>query len=117
MVNPNPTYYKRVVLDGTRTAFFFPSFIESNRFIADVERNADARSNARTGFNTLNAPDYIRNKTSRSWYGTTDASIVSSNISTYLFNNELDSYLQNLRSQTINVDKLDIDQVKKIQFI
>jgi len=116
MVNPNPTYYKRVVLDGTRTAFFFSSVIESNRFIADVERNADARSNARAGFNSLNAPSYIRNNTSRSWYGTSDASIVSSNISTYLFNNELDSYLQNLRSQTINVDKLDIDQVKKIQF-
>lgn len=117
----DPSYYKRKELDADRTAFYFDGTTDYNRFIAEVEANAmaDNRSNARRGFEMLNDPNYVPNTIRRngaSKYGTTDASLVTNAISGYLFNNELDTFMQNVRDRTVSVDKVDIDQVKSIKF-
>lgn len=117
----NPTYYKRRELDADRTAFYFEGTTEYNRFIAEVEANAvaDNTSLARQVFRNLNSPNYVTDAIRRrgtAKFGTTNASIVTAPIRNYLFNNELDTYMQNVRDRTINVDKVDIDQVKSIKF-
>lgn len=120
MTIANPTYFKRSVLDSDRTAFYFKSIVDYTRFLNEVDANADQRSNARRGFDMINSPSYIQDEISGSngnrWFGTRDASLITNNITDYLFNNELDTYLQNVRSATMNVDKVDLDQVKTIKF-
>jgi len=117
----NPTYYKRKELDADRTAFYFDGTTDYNRFIEEVEANAmaDSTSNARRGFEMINRPNFVSDNIrsdGSSWYGTTDASLVTNTISGYLFNNELDTFMQNVRDRTVSVDKVDIDQVKSIKF-
>jgi hypothetical protein len=119
MVIANPTYFKRTILDSDRTAFYFRSLVDYTRFINEVQANADQSSNARRGFDMMDDADYkedLINSKGVRWFGTTDESIITNNITDYLFNNELDTYLQNVRSSTMNVDKVDIDQVKTIKF-
>ncbi len=113
-MNPNPTYYKREKLRGSGTAFLFDGLDLYNRFIDEVDQVA--QGNARMGLDRINAPNYVSGNASKSWYGTTDTSWASQPISTFQFNNELDSFLQSFRSQTINVDVIDIDQQKAIKF-
>ena len=114
MVNPNPTYYKRKELSGNRTAFLFDGLTDYNRFITEVGQVATG--NARRGFDRISQPSYISRNARESWFGTDDPSLVSDNITTYLFNNDLDNFLQGLRSRTVNVDTVDIDQQKAIKF-
>jgi hypothetical protein len=113
MVNANPTYYKRKKLSGNRTAFLFDTLTDYNKFVVDV--NAVATGNARRGLDRINQ-NYVRDKARESWFGTSDPTLVTDNITTYLFNNELDNFLQTLRSRTVNVDTVDIDQQKAIKF-
>jgi hypothetical protein len=117
----NPSYFKRQVLDSDRTAYYFDGTTGYNRFIAEVEANAlaDNTSVARRGFEMVNDRNYaqgIINTYGTDKYGTTDASLVTSPITGYLFNNELDTFVQNVRDRTVTVDKVDIDQVKSIKF-
>ncbi len=113
-MNPNPTYYKRQKLDSNRTSFMFDSLSDYNRFINDVD--SVATGNARMGLDRYNDERYVRNQTSVSWYGTNDPSLVTKDVSTYLFNSELDSFLQSFRARTVNVDLVDLDQNKAIKF-
>lgn len=116
-MNPNPTYYKRVKLAGNRTAFMFNNLDDYNQFIQDVEDVAVG--NARIGFDRRNDPQYIeRNIRSigERWYGTTDESLVKGKLTSYLFNNELQSFLDTFRNNTINLDVIDLDQQKAIKF-
>lgn len=114
MVIQNPTYFKRNVLDGDRTAFYFDSLGDYNRWIDEVEANATG--NAREGYRRISAPDYVRKRAKDSWYGTSNPDLVTGTIDTYLFNNELDAFIQNVRSKTVNIDKIDLDQNKRIVF-
>ena len=114
-MNPNPTYYKREKLGGYKTAFLFDGLDLYNRFIDEVEQTA--QGNARRGFDTLNTPNYVERKSRDSeWFGTTDSSWANQPITTFQFNNELDSFLQSFRNQTIAIDVIDIDQQKSIKF-
>lgn len=113
-MNPNPTYYKREKLRGNSTAFLFDGLDQYNRFIDEVDANAVG--NARRGFDQINSPNYVERKANPRWYGTTDTSWANQPITTFLFNNELDSFLQSFRGQTLNVDVIDIDQQKSIKF-
>jgi hypothetical protein len=92
----------------------FGNLTDYNRFINEVESNATG--NAKQGFEMINNPSFVRNNLSENWYGTTDASLVTKDISTYLFNSELDSFLQTFKSKTVNVDVIDLDQNKAIKF-
>jgi hypothetical protein len=113
-LNPNPTYYRREKLAGEQTAFLFDGLDPYNRFIDEVDQAA--QGNARRGFDMINAPNYVSSNASQRWYGTDDTSWQSQPISTFLFNNELDSFLQSFRNSTVNVDISDIDQQKSIKF-
>ncbi len=84
-----------------------------NKFISEIEQRCTG--NCRTGVNRINAPNYISDRASVRWYGTTDTTIVA-NPTDYLFDNELESGLQILRSRTIAVDKSDLNQQKVIRF-
>lgn len=113
-MNPNPTYYKREKLRGEKTGFIFDGLDLYNRFIDETDQAA--QGNARRGFDMINRPNYVQSNSEVSWYGTTDTSWANQPISTFQFNNELDSFLQSFRSQTLSVDVVDIDQQKSIKF-
>lgn len=116
-MNPNPTYYKRVKLASNSTAFMFDNLDDYNKFIEDVDR--EAVGNTRIGLDRINSPNYVERSIRSNgirWYGTDDADSVKSNLTTYLFNNELQSFLETFRNQTVNIDVIDIDQQKAIKF-
>jgi hypothetical protein len=120
MITQNPTYYKRVVLDTDRTAFYFDSILNYNRFIAEKESNVPTTSNARRGFDRINDNTYVDSKLDDYrglyWFGTRDTNAITQPLNSFLFNNQLDNFLQNLRDSTVSVDKTDIEQVKRIKF-
>jgi hypothetical protein len=122
-VNPNPDYYKRVQLpnenvSGTpRYAFYFDNLLNYNRFIQETEARVPSGSRAGWKLRSYNSPNYVRDRIGeRSWFGTTDPSQVTTNITSFLFNNELDTFIGNVRSRTVNVDVIDLDQQKAIKF-
>lgn len=109
-------YYKKNKLSGNRTAFMFDSLMDYNRFIEETTNLLPINSNAKRVIDNYN-DNYIRNGTNTdSKFGTTDASLVTNNIDTYLFNNELEGFLNTLRARTVNIDVIDIDQQKAIKF-
>jgi hypothetical protein len=119
MVNPNPAYYNRVKINNDTTVFQFDSMIEYTRFTNDVQSVAEPRSNARRGFNRINDANYITSgirQNGISWFGTIDESLVNNNVTSYLFNDRVDAFLDSLKSSTINLDVIDIDQKKQLQF-
>jgi hypothetical protein len=115
-MNPNPKYYIRKKIASNTTAFMFDSVDSYYKFISDV--NGVAVGNARQAFDYMNTPSYLQSRINRGvmWYGTTDANKVTSNLTTYLFNNELQSFLNSFSQQNITLDIVDIDQSKAIKF-
>lgn len=115
-MNPKPTYYKREKLAVNKTVFMFNSLDDYNRFIDEVDKVAIGQT--RIGLDRINAPDYIERKirSGERWFGTTDTDLVGKSITTYLFNSELESFLETFRSQTVSIDVTDIDQNKTIKF-
>ena len=110
-----PEYFKREKIGRNKTAYYFDTLMDYERFIDEVQPLATG--NTRTGLDRITRPNYIQNNaTNSSWYGTNDASLVSGNLTTYLFNNELDSFLGSVRSRTVQVDITDLDQQKAIKF-
>lgn len=110
----NPSYYKREKLDTKRTAFYFETLDSYNRFINEIDNVAQGR--ARTAFDRYSDLDRARRRAEKSWYGTDDPNLITKDIDTFLFNNELDSFLQSFRNNTLNVDVIDLDQNKAIKF-
>ena len=116
-MNQNQSYYKKVKLSSTKTAFMFDSLTDYSRFIQDIERNSIG--NTRIGFDRINNPSYIRNKISEygsAWFGTTDENLVKGELNSFLFNNRVESFLNSFSSQKVKVDIVDIDQQKAIKF-
>ena len=109
-------YYKKNRLSGNRTAFMFDSLIDYNRFIDETSNAVPTNSRARFKFNSFGGNYITRVAADVTKFGTTDASLVTNKIDTYLFNNELEGFLNTLRARTINVDVIDIDQQKAIKF-
>ena len=118
MINENPDYYKRVKLQGNRTAFMFDSSLDYNKFIAQTIANMESGNNCLRGVNEINEQyaQSIINRKGESWFGTTDSSNVVGELNTYLYNDELDRFLGDMKSRTLNVDVIDIDQNKQIKF-
>ncbi len=67
-------------------------------------------------FDNFDDVSYVRGRTSESWFGTNDPTLVTQDINSYLFLNDLQNYLGTLRQNTINLDVNDIDQTKNIKF-
>ena len=94
----------------------FDSLMDYNRFIEEVSNAVPANSRARMKFNSFGGDYITRNARDLTKFGTTDTSLVTNNIDTYLFNNELEGFLNTLRARTVNLDVIDIDQQKAIKF-
>lgn len=109
-------YYKKNKLSGNRTAFMFDSLTDYNRFVNEISNAVPANSRARMKFDSFGGDYITRTARDESKFGTKDASLVTNNIDTYLFNNELESFLGSLRSKTVNIDIVDLDQQKTIKF-
>jgi len=120
-VNPNPDYYKRVRLaprpNYPRTAFSFDRLSDYQRFIEQANQNCERGSRCRQGLDNYGTPqNMLSSGRDVSWFGTSDPALLTNNPQVFLFNNELDMYLQNVRQQTTNIDVVDLDQQKPIQF-
>lgn len=129
-VNPNPTYYQRSVLASKmsytpngirslpRTAFSFVGLDDFNRFIEQADTNCETNSRCRLELddNTQATMQGEANRLGSKWFGTTDPALLIPNPTNFLFNNDLESFLQTVRSTTVNVDKTDLDQQKTIRF-
>lgn len=109
-----PDYFKREVIGRNKTAYYFDTLGDYERFIDEVQPLSTG--NTRIALDRINSPNYIQGRASKSWYGTDDASLVTDNLTSYLFNSELDSFLGSVRSKTVQVDITDIDQQKAIKF-
>lgn len=108
--------YKKNKLPGNRTALMFDTLMSYNKFIEDVSKSAAKGSTARKKLDTYNKSWVERVAADITKFGTNDASLVSENIDTYLFNNELEGFLSSLKSKTLNIDVIDLDQQKAIKF-
>jgi len=118
-----PDYFARTVTnsdwEGRKvTTYYFDSLVDYQKFIQEVKGIAPRSSKAGQKFSEFDDPNYVKSgvKEGKSWYGTTDASLVTQDISSYLFNDKLQDYLGSLKRQTINIDVADIDQTKNIKF-
>jgi hypothetical protein len=109
-------YYKKNTLSGNRTAFMFDSLMDYNRFIEEVSNAVPANSRAKAELDSLGTNYITTTARDITKFGTTDASLITNNIDTYLFNNELEGFLNTLRARTVNLDVIDIDQQKAIKF-
>jgi hypothetical protein len=109
-------YYKKNKLSGNRTAFMFDSLTDYNRFINETVNSVPANSRARMKFDSFGGDYITRTARDETKFGTTDTSLITDNIDTYLFNNELEGFLGTLRNRTINLDIVDLDQQKTIKF-
>lgn len=113
----SPSYYQKKVLDGNRTAFMFDTLIDYNRFISEISAKAPNNSNSGMGIQQTNDLSYIRRRSSdANWYGTTNVNLITGNIDEFLFNDDLNRYIENVRDKSVKVDIIDIDQQKAIKF-
>jgi len=94
----------------------FDSLMDYNRFIEEVSNAVPANSRAKAELDSLGTNYITTTARDITKFGTTDASLITNNIDTYLFNNELESFLNTLRARTVNLDVIDIDQQKAIKF-
>jgi hypothetical protein len=90
--------------------------MDYNRFIEEVSNAVPANSRAKTELDSLGTNYITTTARDITKFGTTDTSLVTNNIDTYLFNNELEGFLNTLRARTVNLDVIDIDQQKAIKF-
>jgi len=112
---------KNIVFDKTeispsKTVLNFPNLEDFQRFVDETSINAIG--NAKRGIDSINRSlieGYVRQYGARK-FGTTDVNDIIGKKTSFLFNNELQNYLQRLRNKTVKVDILDIDQKKEIQF-
>lgn len=110
-------FYKRVKVGGSKTIFYFKSLTDYNRFIDEVSRVAVG--NAREGFDRVGSESDIDKKIREygdKWYGTTDKNLIKGSIDSFLFNNEVQSFLDSFSNQKVKVDIVDLDQNKTIKF-
>jgi hypothetical protein len=108
--------YDKTVLSPTETVLNFPNLDDFQRFVDETA--VIATGNARRGFDRINkntVQDIIRSY-GTSKYGTKDADDVVKTKTSFLFNQQLKTYLERVRNQTVKVDIMDIDQKKEIQF-
>lgn len=94
----------------------FDSLTDYNRFINETVNSVPANSRARMKFDSFGGDYITRTARDETKFGTTDTSLITDNIDTYLFNNELEGFLGTLRNRTINLDIVDLDQQKTIKF-
>lgn len=110
----NQGYYDKKVLTPKKTIYFFDGLMDYLKFTKDTEPKMNG--NAKTGWDALKGEGGVRRNLSESWFGTNDVQKVLGDKKSFLFNNELDRFLQSIVRRTIKTDKRDLDQKKKLEF-
>jgi len=113
----NQGYYDKKVLSPTKTAYYFDGLLDYMRFSDEVEKRMTG--NAKRGWDSTKGDSNISrsiNSLGKKWYGTTDATSVSGEKTSFLFNNELSRFINNVRDKVVSTDIVDLDQQKKIEF-
>ena len=110
----NQGYYDKKVITPKKTIYFFDGLMDYLKFTKDTEPKMNG--NAKTGWDALKGEGGVRRNLSESWFGTNDVQKVLGDKKSFLFNNELDRFLQSIVRRTIKTDKRDLDQKKKLEF-
>lgn len=110
----NQGYYDKKALSKTKTIYFFDGLMDYLKFTKDTEPKLTG--NARQGWDLFKGSANVRRNLSMSWFGTTDEQKVLGDKKSFLFNNELERFLQSITSKIIKTDIIDLDQKKKLEF-
>jgi hypothetical protein len=113
----NQGYYDKKVLSPSKTAYYFDGLLDFVRFMEEVDKRMTGNSRKawdRTKGNA-NISGNIKSR-GKKWYGTTDANVVAGEKTTFLYNNELLRFINNVRDKVVSTDIVDLDQQKKIEF-
>ena len=110
----NQGYYDKKVLTPNKTTFYFDGLMDYLKFTKDTEPKLTG--NAKRGWDALKGEQNVRRNATDSWYGTTDVQKIIGEKKSFLFNNELDRFLQAIVKSAIRTDVTDIDQKKKLEF-
>ncbi len=112
----NPTYYKKEV-KGNKAVFQFDNMDMLNRFIDENIVKAQGQTyGAARGINSKDQNYIMRNINNINWFGTTNLASVTGPVDIFLFNNDLNTFLQNIQDKLRNVGISDLDQTKTIKF-
>ena len=113
----NQGYYDKKVLSPKKTAYYFDGLLDYVRFMEEVDKRMTGNSrrawDATKGNSNISSQIRSRGK---KWYGTTDANVVAGEKTTFLYNNELSRFINNVRDKIVSTDIVDLDQQKKIEF-
>jgi len=110
----NQGYYDKKVLNPKKTIYYFDGLMDYLKFTKDTEPKLNG--NAENGWNRLKGEQNVRRNATNSWYGTTDVQKIIGEKKSFLFNNELDRFLQAIVKSAIRTDVTDIEQKKKLEF-
>lgn len=115
-------YYKLAYVGGRQNAvYYFDDLSSVFRFNSDI-LNAIPKSSSEYTIagNYIDRIEQVAassiNSQGVTWYGTTDSSWAGKPINQYLKSSEMFTALQNLLQETLNVDVIDLDQKKTINF-
>ena len=113
----NQGYYDKKVLSPNKTVYYFDGLLDYMRFMDEVDKRMTGKS--RRVWDGVKGNDNIsRNIKSlgKKWFGTTDASVVAGEKSSFLFNDQLSKFINSVRDKVVSTDIVDLDQQKKIEF-
>jgi hypothetical protein len=111
----NQGYYDKKIFTPKKAVYYFNGLGDYMKYMDDTMPKLTG--NARRVWDGLNSMNDVRRRAADiDWFGTSDVQSVMGQKTSFLFNNELNTFLQSLRSSTINTDITDIDQQKKIEF-
>lgn len=110
----NQGYYDKKVLSPTKTAYYFDGLLDYMRFADEVDKRMTG--NARKGWDMSSGERNVAKKATKSWFGTTDVQSILGEKTSFLFNDKLNTFINNLRDKVVNTDITDLDQQKKIEF-
>ncbi len=114
-LNPNPQYYRREQISNNVWSFAFNSIQDYDNFIQ--EKTISATDSAGRTLRDYASGRLVRdNIDSGFWYGTAQVNEVQSNLDTFLYRNEMQQVLSNIRNRLNQVDVSDLAQSNQIQF-
>jgi hypothetical protein len=93
----------------------FDSYFDYVDYINDLVPKL--QGNARTVYDLTFSQTTLENDArDENWFGTTDLSQVTDDVTTFLFNNELSQELEAFDRRNTNIEQIDLEQKKKITF-
>jgi hypothetical protein len=102
------------VKPNSRT-ILFDSYFDYVDYINDLVPKL--QGNARTVYDLTFSRTTLENDArDENWFGTTDLSQVTDDVTTFLFNNELSQELEAFDRRNTNIEQIDLEQKKKITF-